>query len=49
MERWLLLAETVADGWRPGIGDPTALGWITVAAYLLGAVACGRAAATRGS
>jgi hypothetical protein len=24
--------------WRPGIGDPTIIGWITVAAYLLASV-----------
>jgi len=30
--------------WSPGIGDPTALGWITTVAYLLAAVRCWRAA-----
>jgi hypothetical protein len=34
----------VEGGWRPGIGDPTFLGWFTVAAYLLGAVVCWKAA-----
>lgn len=28
-----LLAFTEADHWRPGIGDPTFMGWFTVAAY----------------
>ena len=27
-------------GWRPGIGDPTFMGWLTVAVYLLTAIAC---------
>lgn len=27
--------------WEPYVGDPTALGWLTVAAYLLAAVLCG--------
>jgi hypothetical protein len=30
-------------GWKPGIGDPTIYGWLTVAAYGLGAVLCWRA------
>jgi len=25
--------------WRPGIGDPTFIGWLTVAAYMMGAAA----------
>jgi hypothetical protein len=34
----LLVLETVPDGrWRPGIGDPTWTGWLTVAAYALAA------------
>jgi hypothetical protein len=37
-------AVVVAGRWRPGIGDPTVLGWITVAAYLVAAAACARAA-----
>jgi hypothetical protein len=37
-------AEIVQERWRPGIGDPTVLGWVTVAAYFLAALACGRAA-----
>ena len=39
-----LFAYTDADGWRPGIGDPTVMGWVTVAAYLLGGFLCVRAA-----
>lgn len=27
-------------GWTPGIGDPTIYGWVTVAAYALGALCC---------
>lgn len=27
-------------GWSPGIGDPDALGWFTVAAYLIAAALC---------
>jgi hypothetical protein len=30
-------------GWKPEIGDPTIYGWITVAAYALGAICCWRA------
>ena len=30
-------------GWTPGIGDPTVYGWVTVAAYALGALCCWRA------
>ena len=30
-------------GWKPGIGDPTIYGWLTVAAYALGAWCCWRA------
>jgi len=31
-------------GWEPGIGDPTIYGWLTVAAYALGALLSWRAA-----
>ena len=42
---WILLMAATEDGrWRPGIGDPTVLGWVTVAAYLAAAWACGVAA-----
>jgi hypothetical protein len=39
-----IIAETVEGRWRPGIGDPTVLGWVTVAAYLVAALGCFRAA-----
>jgi hypothetical protein len=40
-----LLLAAVEDGrWRPGIGDPTVMGWVTVAAYLVAALGCGLAA-----
>lgn len=32
------------EGWSPGIGDPTPLGWLTVAAYLMACAAALRAA-----
>lgn len=33
------------DGrWTPGIGDPSPMGWVTVACYLLAALACADAA-----
>jgi hypothetical protein len=35
-----ILAELVQGRWRPGIGDPTVVGWVTVAAYLLAALGC---------
>lgn len=35
-----LLAVTTSEGWRPGIGDPTFLGWLTVFAYFAAAVPC---------
>jgi hypothetical protein len=31
-------------GWEPGIGDPTIYGWLTVAAYAVGAFCCWQAA-----
>jgi hypothetical protein len=39
-----MLAEVVQGRWRPGIGDPTVVGWVTVAAYLLASLGCGLAA-----
>jgi hypothetical protein len=39
-----MLAEVVGGRWRPGIGDPTVMGWVTVAAYLAAALGCGLAA-----
>jgi hypothetical protein len=40
----IVWAAVEAGRWRPGIGDPTVLGWVTVAAYFLAALACGLAA-----
>jgi uncharacterized membrane protein len=40
----VLLAEVVDGVWRPGIGDPTVIGWATVVAYLIAAAGCLRAA-----
>lgn len=42
----ILLAYTDADGWRLGIGDPTIMGWLTVAAYLGAAILAGNASRT---
>jgi hypothetical protein len=39
-----ILAKIVDGRWRPGIGDPTVAGWITVVAYLVAAALCGWAA-----
>ena len=33
-------------GWKPGIGDPTIYGWLTVVAYALGAWLCWRSSRT---
>ena len=38
----LLAFETVNGRWRPGIGDPTPVGWLTVVAYLGAALLCWR-------
>jgi hypothetical protein len=35
---------TIDGRWHPGIGDPTAMGWLTVVAYLLAALLCAAAA-----
>jgi hypothetical protein len=37
---WLFRTCVAAEFWRPGIGDPTALGWITVAGYFIAAITC---------
>ncbi len=42
------LAACTADGWSPVIGDPSALGWSTVAAYALAAILCAAAAVRTG-
>lgn len=39
-----MLAFTDNDQWSPGLGDPTVMGWVTVAVYLLAAALCGLAA-----
>ena len=39
-----ILAAVEGGRWRPGIGDPTVVGWVTVAAYLVAALGCGLAA-----
>ena len=44
MRNTILLAVVENERWRPGIGDPTVIGWVTVAAYLVAALACSRAA-----
>src|SRR3954447_15172847 len=43
MNGYTTLAFTANDHWQVGIGDPTVLGWVTVAAYFLATVLCGRA------
>jgi hypothetical protein len=39
------LAACIADRWSPGIGDPSVMGWMTVAAYLVTAALAFRVAA----
>src|ERR1041384_5677187 len=39
-----IFAFTDGDRWRPGIGDPTFIGWFTVVAYFATAYLCWRAA-----
>lgn len=36
----MVFAFTDGDVWRPGIGDPTFMGWLTVAAYFGAAFLC---------
>ena len=43
-----LLAFTDGDVWRLGIGDPTVMGWLTVAAYFAAALLCLREAVAAG-
>src|SRR4051812_36744366 len=38
----LIAAVDLSGGWRPGIGDPTPIGWLTVAAYFVAAWLCWR-------
>jgi hypothetical protein len=46
MESFVLSAPffafTDGDQWRPGIGDPTIMGWVTVVGYFMAAILCGR-------
>src|SRR5579862_622210 len=44
MTQVIPLAFTADDHWEPGIGDPTVIGWVTVAAYFLAACLSFRAA-----
>jgi hypothetical protein len=37
---WPILADTVDGRWQPGIGDPTPVGWLTVAWYFAAALGC---------
>ncbi len=39
-----ILGVMVNGHWRPGIGDPTLIGWLTVAGYLIAAGFCGACA-----
>lgn len=41
---FFLIAERAELGWSPRIGDPSFMGWLTVAAYFAAAIACGFAA-----
>jgi len=43
MLKVMLLAMTMDGRWRPGIGDPTVMGWVTVVAYFIAAIGCFRA------
>ena len=36
-----ILGIIVNGHWRPGIGDPTLMGWLITAAYLIASVLCG--------
>jgi hypothetical protein len=40
----VIFAFTDGDVWRPGIGDPTVMGWVTVVAYFGAALLCFREA-----
>ena len=42
------LAVSVDGRWRPGIGDPSVMGWVTVAAYIVAALLCWRCASRAG-
>lgn len=34
------LAVMTPEGWQPGIGDPTMMGWLTVGCYFIAALIC---------
>ena len=34
------LGAIINGRWQPGIGDPTVMGWVTTAAYVVAAIAC---------
>jgi hypothetical protein len=34
------LAVLTAEGWRPGVGDPTFIGWLIVGCYFTAAILC---------
>src|SRR5580693_6074196 len=36
----LLIAAVEGGRWKPGIGDPTVMGWVTVAAYFVAVIGC---------
>ena len=40
----MIFAFTDGDVWRPGIGDPTVMGWVTVVAYFGAVLLCWREA-----
>jgi len=41
----MIVLECAFHGWSPGIGDPTVMGWVAVAAYLSAAAVAGVAGA----
>lgn len=41
----MTLGATVDGRWRPGIGDPTVFGWLTVGGYLIAFLLCWRVVA----
>jgi hypothetical protein len=45
----VIFAFTDGDVWRPGIGDPTVMGWITVVAYFAAALLCFRQTIAKGT
>jgi hypothetical protein len=38
----IFLAKMTSQGWKPGIGDPTIVGWATVAIYFFACLLCFR-------